>query len=91
MRFDSEVRHIMQTHPWDVATALSNPDAGLAVPTPEHFLPLVYLCGLCAQAEQGAAPFTEGPTFGSLTMTSYLLGHPSIDHRLESRVDPSLT
>lgn len=89
VRFDDEVQHIMRTHPWDIASALLHPDAGVAVPTPEHFLPLLYLCGLCAQAEQGAAPFAEGPTFGSLTMTSYLLGRPSMDHRLEPRVDPA--
>ncbi len=74
VRFDHEVRRIMQTRPWDIASVLSHPDARLAVPTPEHFLPLVYLCGLCAQAEQAATAFAEGATFGSLTMTSFLLG-----------------
>jgi 4,5-DOPA dioxygenase extradiol len=32
------------------------------------------LCGLCAAAGQPAAPFAEGGTMGSLTMTSYALG-----------------
>jgi 4,5-DOPA dioxygenase extradiol len=49
-------------------------DYALAVPTPEHFLPLAYLAGVARAAGQPATAFAEGGTMGSLTMTSYLVG-----------------
>ena len=55
-------------------TSPRHPDHGLAVPTPEHFLPLAYIAGLCAAAGEASRPFAEGRTLGSLSMTSYLLG-----------------
>jgi 4,5-DOPA dioxygenase extradiol len=73
-RFDAHVRSIMTTDPAALAGVASHPDYPLAVPTPEHFLPLAYLAGLCAAAGEAAQPFTEGCTLGSLSMTSYLLG-----------------
>lgn len=44
------------------------------MPTPEHFLPLAYLTGLCFAAGETAQRFAEGYALGSLTMTNYLLG-----------------
>ena len=51
-----------------------HPDYAAAVPTPEHFLPLMYLAGLCSEAGEPASTFVEGGTLGSITMTSYVLG-----------------
>jgi 4,5-DOPA dioxygenase extradiol len=45
-RFDDEARHIMTTDPAAIGTLLEHPDFALAVPTPDHFLPLVYTAGL---------------------------------------------
>ncbi len=73
-RFDASVRHIMTTRPGDIGSVLQHPDAELSVPTPEHFLPLAYLCGLAREAGEAVVPFAEGGTLGSITMTSYLLG-----------------
>jgi 4,5-DOPA dioxygenase extradiol len=73
-RFDLEVRRIMTSRPTDIVSAPTHPEYRLAVPTSEHFLPLTYLCGLCGAANEVAAPFAEGGTLGSLTMTSYVLG-----------------
>jgi 4,5-DOPA dioxygenase extradiol len=73
-RFDAQVREIMTTRPARLAEVTSHPDYPLAVPTPEHFLPLAYLAGLCSAAGETAQPFAEGRTLGSLSMTSYLLG-----------------
>jgi len=75
-RFDSEVKQVMTSRPGDLAAVRSHPDYALSVPTPEHFLPLAYLCGLCREAGEPAVPFAEGGTMGSITMTSYLLGAP---------------
>jgi 4,5-DOPA dioxygenase extradiol len=73
-RFDAHVREVMTTRPAALAEVLRHPDHALAVPTPEHFLPLAYLAGLCAAAGEPAQPFAQGCTLGSLSMTSYLLG-----------------
>jgi 4,5-DOPA dioxygenase extradiol len=44
----------------------------LAIPTPEHFLPLLYILALKQEGEK-ITLFTDKPTMGSLTMTSVIL------------------
>ena len=73
-RFDASVKEAMATRPAAVATLESHPDHARSAPTPEHWLPLLYLAGLCDAAGEGAAPFAEGCTMGSISMTSYVLG-----------------
>ena len=73
-RFDDEVKGIMTSKPARLAAVASHADYALSVPTPEHFLPLAYLAGLCNAASEPAAPFAEGRTMGSISMTSYVLG-----------------
>jgi 4,5-DOPA dioxygenase extradiol len=73
-RFDGEVKRIMTTDPRQLPSVQGHPDYPAAVPTPEHFLPLMYLAGLCGAAGEPAVPFAEGGTLGAITMTSYLLG-----------------
>ncbi|MDD4489911.1 MAG: 4,5-DOPA dioxygenase extradiol, partial [Paludibacter sp.] len=41
----------------------------LAVPTPEHFLPLLYVLAL-KEKEESVTLFNDHPVGGSLTMTS---------------------
>ena len=73
-RFDAEVKGIMTSSPARLAGVAAHPDYAPSVPTPEHFLPLAYLAGLCDAANQPATPFAEGCTMGSISMTSYVLG-----------------
>ncbi len=75
-RFDDEVRRIMTTQPRDLPSVVEHPDFRLAVPTAEHFIPLLYLAGMCDAAGVPATAFAEGGAMGSLTMTSYGLGLP---------------
>ena len=46
----------------------------LAIPTPEHYLPLLYTLGL-RQADEPISLFNDQPVAGSLTMTSLSIGH----------------
>lgn len=70
-RFDEAARAQMADAPEDILKLMEHPDYALAVPTPDHFIPLLYLAGMAAA--DGAAPETliEGYAMGSLSMTSY--------------------
>ena len=48
-------------------------EAMLAIPTPEHYLPLLYTLGLQGK-EEGVSFFNDLPVGGSLTMTSVKIG-----------------
>jgi len=76
LRFDTAAKEVMATNPASLAALERHPDFALSVPTPEHFLPLAYLCGLCDAAGETPVPFAEGATMGSITMTGYVLGWP---------------
>ena len=72
--FDPDVAALMQERPGDILEAGRHPDFATAVPTPDHFLPLLSIAGLAAESGEIAAPLFEGRTMGSLSMTSYALG-----------------
>ncbi|MFW0797223.1 4,5-DOPA dioxygenase extradiol [Gordonia sp. CPCC 205515] len=74
-RFDDDARALMIDNPADYVSLAGHPDYAKAVPTPDHFLPSVYLAGMLA-ATRTAAPdvLVDGCSFGSLSMTSYAVG-----------------
>ncbi len=73
-RFDDAARELMTTAPEDIATLGSHPDFANAVPTPDHFLPLLYIAGLAAAAGKPADVLLDGYAYGSLSMTAYTVG-----------------
>jgi 4,5-DOPA dioxygenase extradiol len=89
MRFDEAAREIMTTRPGDVLSLAKHPDFERAVPTPDHFIPLLYLAGLASAEGRVPRILVDGYTLGSLSMTSYTLdcdcaradksGPPSVD------------
>jgi 4,5-DOPA dioxygenase extradiol len=76
-RFDTAARAHMTTSPADVLALRDHADFRDAVPTTEHFLPLLYIAGLAAAGGSAAAVLVDGYTYGSLSMTAYTLGAPS--------------
>ena len=70
-RFDDAARELMTNSPGDIAQLGEHPDYQLASPTPDHFLPLLYIAGLAAAADTTAEMFVGGCAMGSLSMASY--------------------
>ena len=73
-RFDERVRELMTTGACDALLALpEHADYDLAVPTPDHYLPLLYLAGVASAAASKADVVIDGYAYGSLSMTSYVV------------------
>lgn len=72
-RFDEAVMVRMATDPSAILKLTEHPDFARAVPTPDHFIPLLYTAGIAA-AEGHAQPLIHGYSLGSLSMTSYNVG-----------------
>jgi 4,5-DOPA dioxygenase extradiol len=77
-RFDDAVRSQMTTAPADILRLMEHPDYERSVPTPDHFIPLLYLAGLAAE-EGSASALLRGYSMGSLSMTCYGVGVDSAD------------
>lgn len=73
-RFDEKVTDIMTSAPGDILSVVDDPDYPLAVPTPDHFIPLLYIAGLADAAEQRTRVVVDGYAMGSLSMTCFALG-----------------
>jgi 4,5-DOPA dioxygenase extradiol len=72
-RFNEHARQLMLERPADAASLTTHPDFQQVAPTPEHFLPLLYLAGLAADEQVPARVLVDGYAYGSLSMTSYTL------------------
>lgn len=70
--FDVEVRETMRNRPSDIASLAKHEAFPLAVPTPDHFLPLAYIAGIAAETHAHVSVFNDERTMGSLSMTSYI-------------------
>jgi 4,5-DOPA dioxygenase extradiol len=78
-RFDDTARAAMTGSPAALPAVQGSGDFDAAVPTPDHFIPLLYLAGLGAAAGHSADVLVDGYAYGSLSMTAYTLGLPAAD------------
>ncbi len=73
-RFDEDAKSLILSAPADAATLDGHTDYDNAVPTPDHFIPWLYLAGLAAASADDVAILVDGYSYGSLSMTAYTLG-----------------
>jgi 4,5-DOPA dioxygenase extradiol len=73
-RFDDAAADLMTARPGDIASLAGHPDFEAAVPTPDHFLPLLYTAGIAAASSGGAGALVRGYAMGSLSMSCYGVG-----------------
>ena len=74
-RFDEAAKERMLSAPTEFATLDAHADYRNAVPTPDHFIPALYLAGLAGAAgDTAASVLVDGYAYGSLSMTAYTLG-----------------
>jgi 4,5-DOPA dioxygenase extradiol len=73
-RFDETAKERMLGDPADVVRLEAHGDFAYAVPTPDHFIPLLYLAGLASVAGEPTQVLVDGYAYGSLSMTAYTLG-----------------
>jgi 4,5-DOPA dioxygenase extradiol len=87
VRFDEAVRDLMRDAPGTAASLQSHRDFDAAAPTPDHFIPLLYIAGLAAATGTGTGAATatgadvlvDGYAYGSLSMTCYTVGARAIE------------
>jgi len=78
-RFDDAVVAQLADDPGNILNVTNHPDYARAVPTPDHFVPLLYIAGL-AKVSAPPRALLRGYSLGSLSMTCYGIG-----------VDPRIT
>ena len=76
-RFDEDAKEVMGGAPAKVLDLQSHGDFRTAVPTPDHFIPLLYLAGLAAADDDTTSVLVDGYAYGSLSMTAYTLDGPA--------------
>ena len=83
-RFDDAVAEQLVRDPGDILKVTEHPDFAAAVPTPEHFLPILYTAGLASAEGATLEPLVRGYSMGSISMSCYGLGAD-----VELRKDPT--
>lgn len=72
-RFNDSARELMTERPAEVVTLRSHRDYAKAVPTPDHYLPLLYVAGLASAAGRPTEVLVDGHAFGSISMACFTL------------------
>ena len=72
-RFDEDAKALMVDDPASAASLDAHRDFAHAVPTPDHFVPLLYFAGLAGDSGAKSDVLVDGYAYGSLSMTAYTL------------------
>lgn len=72
-RFDEAARAVLTESPSQAPALQSHEDYLRSAPTPDHFLPLLYIAGLAGAAGRPLELLVDGYAYGSLSMAAYTL------------------
>jgi 4,5-DOPA dioxygenase extradiol len=72
-RFDEAARALLTDKPHAAASLRNHSDYLRSAPTPEHFVPLLYIAGLAGAANRPLEVLVDGYAYGSLSMAAYTL------------------
>lgn len=73
-RFDDSAAELLTSDPASILQLVDHPDYDLAVPTPDHFIPLLYIAGVAAASGERPRALVRGYAMGSLSMSCYGVG-----------------
>jgi 4,5-DOPA dioxygenase extradiol len=71
VRFDDAVAEIVANGPGDILRLVEHADYAMAVPTPDHFIPLLYVAGIASEDGRSLTPLVRGFSMGSISMSCY--------------------
>jgi 4,5-DOPA dioxygenase extradiol len=77
-RFDDAVVEQLAENPTDILKLAEHPDYQFAVPTPDHFMPMLYIAGIAAASGERMGAMVRGYAMGSLSMTCYDVGAETV-------------
>lgn len=72
-RFDEAARAVLTEKPSEVPALQRHEDFARSAPTPDHFIPLLYIAGLAGAASRPLKVLVNGYAFGSISMAAYTL------------------
>jgi 4,5-DOPA dioxygenase extradiol len=72
-RFDDAARSVLTRTPSEAPALQAHADYLKSSPTPEHFIPLLYIAGLADAADRPLDVLVDGYAYGSLSMAAYTL------------------
>ncbi len=73
-RFDDAAADLLTSDPAEILKLTEHPDYDLAVPTADHFIPLLYIAGVAAASGERPRELVRGYAMGSLSMSCYGIG-----------------
>lgn len=88
-RFDEAARTLLADDPGEVLRLADHADFDAAVPTPDHFIPLLHVSGVAAATGETLGELVQGYAYGSLSMTCVGVGVdcPEVDPELVAETD----
>ena len=73
-RFGDAATQLLIEEPGDVLKLTEHPDYERAVPTPDHFIPVIHVAALAASSGEAPGVLVDGYALGSLSMTCLTIG-----------------
>ena len=89
-RFNEKAIAIARTTPADAVALANDADFAMVAPTPEHFLPFLYIAGFGAAVGKPLDVLVDGYAYGSLSMTSFTVDLPCPDAGTSAAGAPAL-